>query len=431
MRARAWAAFGHAVAERAAEVAPGVSAETWAPPGRRGGVGYHAAAGYLATQDVSAETPRGLSAERRAPRPVLLASLPVLLPSLPALLAALLLGSPLAAQSSVGTTVDTTRATVGDRITLTVSVEHLTGAQVVWPDSLDLGPFEVVEARVAPSAEGEADGSARSTATFTLTAFELGALEIPGFEVEVVGPDGATEALATDAHRVEIVSVGVDESGEIRDIRGPLGIPMSLLRMLLLILGPLLLLALLYTVARRLRARDREEPDPTLPALERPAHESALEALAALEGSGMLERGQVKEWHIEVSDILRTYVERRFRVDALEMTTREVLHGLERAGVDESFREGLSAFLAQCDMVKFAKVRPGPDQSRQVLELGRRLVQRSAPGVEVPRDAGGASAGVADGRSPDALEVAEDAPAAAAGPAGGERPPTSAAPETR
>jgi hypothetical protein len=38
----------------------------------------------------------------------------------------------------------------------------------------------------------------------------------------------------------------------------------------------------------------------------------------------------------------------------------------------------LGAFLEQCDMVKFAKVRPGPDQSRQVLELGRRLVQRSA-----------------------------------------------------
>jgi hypothetical protein len=326
-------------------------------------------------------------------------------PAPPALVAALLLAWPLAssvaAQSRIATTVDTARATVGDRITMTVSVEHPTGAQVVWPDSLDLAPFEVVEARVAPPAE--IDGTARSTATFALAAFELGELEIPSFDVGVVSPDGTTETLSTDAYGIELVSVGVDESGEIRDIRGPLGIPMSLLRMLLLALGPLLIIALLYTVARRLRSR-REAPEPARPALERPAHEIALEALAALDRSGMLERGEVKEWHIEVSDILRTYVERRFRVDALEMTTREVLLGLERARVDASFREGLSAFLDQCDMVKFAKVRPGPDQSRQALELGRRLVQRSVPRAEpqAPREPGAAAA------------AAEGEPAAAA-----------------
>ena len=93
----------------------------------------------------------------------------------------------------------------------------------------------------------------------------------------------------------------------------------------------------------------------------------------------MLERGQVKEYHIQVSEILRTYLERRFRVDALEMTTIEVLGGLERAGVDGSFRERLRRFLGQCDLVKFAKVRPGPDASREVLALGRSLVLDSVP----------------------------------------------------
>jgi hypothetical protein len=300
------------------------------------------------------------------------------------LVALLLIVTPLAAQSRITTAVDRTSATVGDRITMTVTVEHPAGTRVAWPDSLDLAPFEALDARIAPTTQ--ADGTARSTATFTLAAFELGELEIPSFDVEVVGTGGESETLSTEAWGVEIVSVGVDESGDIRDIRGPLSIPMSLLRMLLLALVPLLLVALLYTLARRLRSRD-EEPEPARPALERPAHEIALEALAALEGSGMLERGEVKEYHIDVSDILRTYVERRFRVDALEMTTREVLQGLEREGVDDSFREGLSAFLDQCDMVKFAKVRPGPDQSRQVLELGRRIVQRSAPGTEAPMEA--------------------------------------------
>jgi hypothetical protein len=327
--------------------------------GRGAAVGRRSAAG----RDVSAEASGVAKAAQAAGFATVLA---------------LLFTLPLTAQSRITTTVDTARVTVGDRITMTVTVEHPEGAHVVWPDSLDLAPFEVVEARVAPPA---AAGTTQSAATLTLTAFELGELEIPSFDVEVVGSDGARETLSTNAYGIEAVSVGIDESGDIRDIRGPLGIPMGLLRILLLALLPLLLIALLYVAARRLRSRESEEPEPALAPLERPAHEIALEALARLEAARLLEQGQVKEFHIEVSDILRSYVERRFRVDALEMTTREVLQGLERAGADVSFREGLGAFLDQCDMVKFAKVRPGPDQSRQVLELGRRLVQRSAPGA--------------------------------------------------
>jgi hypothetical protein len=299
-----------------------------------------------------------------------------------ALLFGLLLAaaSPLRAQSTATVQVDSTRMTVGDRITMTVTVEHPAGATVGWPDSVDLAPFEVLEAHVAPSS-GEG-GTTRSSATFALTAFELGTLEIPSLELVVTAADGTEEVVSTSPFGVEVVSVGKDESGDIRDIRGPLGLPMSPLRMALLILLPLLLAALLFVVARRLRSRRDETPRPALGPLPRPPHEVALESLAALAGSGMLERGEVKEYHIEASDILRTYVEGRFRVAALEMTTHEVLAGLEGVGSEPRFREGLRAFLEQCDLVKFAKVRPGIDASRQLLELGRRLVLDSVPAAE-------------------------------------------------
>ena len=287
---------------------------------------------------------------------------------------------PLCAQSSATVEVDSARVTVGDRITMTVTVDHPAGTTVAWPDSLDVAPFELLESRpLTPS-----------SATFTLTAFELGMLEIPSLDVVVTAPDGTEEVVSTSPYAVEVVSVGTDESGDIRDIRGPLGIPMSPFRLALLVLLPLLLAALLFVLARRLRSRKDEAPRPALGALPRPAHEVALEALAALAGSGMVERGEVKEYHIEASHILRTYVEARFRVEAWEMTTQEVLAGLEAAGVERRFREGLGAFLEQCDLVKFAKVRPGADACRELLELGRRLVWDSVPTPEsagtAPRD---------------------------------------------
>jgi hypothetical protein len=292
----------------------------------------------------------------------------------------LLFAAPLAAQSSIRTDVDTTLVTVGDLVTMTVSVEHEAGAAVVWPDSIDLAPFEVLEARTRPA---EADGDrARSTAVFSLAAFELGELVIPSFDVLVVAPDGSAETLSTDEYGVEVVTVGEDETGDIRDIRGPLGIPISAVRVAFL--GVLLLIVGLLAYAglrRRGPVADRPAPGPP----PRPAHEVALEALARIESSPMLERGQVKEYHIEISDVLRRYVEARFGVTALEMTTWEIIEGLERVQVDPGFREGLRRFLDQCDMVKFAKVRPDADASREALALGRELVEDSiAPAAKTP-----------------------------------------------
>ncbi len=268
---------------------------------------------------------------------------------------------------------------------LSLSVEHPSSATVIWPDSVDVRPFEVVGAQLLP---GTQDGDAAvSTAAFSLTAFELGELEIPTVTVEVLYSDGARESLASDRFGVEVVSVGADEGGDIREIRGPFAIPIGALTVaawLLLLIAALAAGAFGYRRWMRSRGDGTIEhgPPPS------PAHEVALEALSALEQSPMLGRGQVKEYHIEASDILRRYVEARFRVPALEMTTWEVLDGLERVGVGADFRMGLRRFLDQCDLVKFAKDRPDEDRSRGAVTLARELVEATIPAFDPTSESG-------------------------------------------
>lgn len=306
--------------------------------------------------------------------------------------------------SRIHMAVDTARVTVGDRIHLQVAVDHPPSSRVVWPDSLDLSPFEVLDARTTSPREG--DGIVRSVLSLTLAAFELGDLEVPSFRVEVVDARGTSEVLETNRYGVRVESVGLDEGGDIREIKGPLRLPRALGPVLLWALGAGLAALLAWVWYRRSKRRTpgRNGGKPGPPS--RPPHEVALEALARLEASPLLERGEVKEYHIRVSEILRAYVEGRFQVPALEMTTWDITRGLERVGLEGPVLERLRRFLDRCDLVKFAKHRPGEEESRAVLADGRRFVEDTIPGTEEPEEDGPATDGQtapSPGKTPRAL----------------------------
>lgn len=279
-------------------------------------------------------------------------------------------------EARVTTHVDTTEITVGDRIAFSVTVEHPAESEILWPDSLSLAPFEILDARIIPPA---APGNGMVTSLrLILTAFELGDLELPSISMDVEEADGSVSTLHTNPYGIRVNSVGLDDGDDIRDVKGPLAIPIGLGRILLILLATLLIPALAYWLYRRLARRNVEEkPKPQAPP--RPAHESALEALDRLERSPLLERGEIKEFHIRVSDILRLYVEERFHVPALELTTKDILRGMVNAGIGEDLRQGFSDFLVPCDMVKFAKAKPDAAASLGTLALGRKLVEDSIP----------------------------------------------------
>jgi hypothetical protein len=284
-------------------------------------------------------------------------------------------GEASAQEPRIRASVDTTVVTVGGRLELLLTVEHDPGATVVWPDSLDVSPFEVLEAvTLQPTRR---DGRTLSSARLSLAAFELGELEIPSIEVQVVGADSTVTTLATDPFGIGVKTVGLDEGDDIRGIRGPLAIPRGLMALLPWLLLGAGLVALAYWMYRRGQdAPASELGRVVLPGL---PHEDAYEALDELEGAGLLQRGAVKEFHIRVSEIIRTYVEGRFDVYALEMTTPEVMAGLRRRDVDGEVLGEFVDFLDRCDLVKFAKVRPGVDACFEMLASARRIVDQTKP----------------------------------------------------
>ena len=98
----------------------------------------------------------------------------------------------------------------------------------------------------------------------------------------------------------------------------------------------------------------------------------------------LLERGEIKTYHIRLSDILREYVEGRFGVDAMEMTTGEVLDGLQRTDADRRAVGDVRRVLDRCDLVKFAKLRPAIPECRELFPLARRVVDVTTPVEPAP-----------------------------------------------
>lgn len=90
--------------------------------------------------------------------------------------------------------------------------------------------------------------------------------------------------------------------------------------------------------------------------------------------------GEVEAFYVEVSNAVRQYIERQFRLRAGEQTTEEFLQDMARSPrMQEAHKELLAEFMTQCDLVKFARYQPGPAEMEGALAAAARFVDETVP----------------------------------------------------
>lgn len=159
----------------------------------------------------------------------------------------------------------------------------------------------------------------------------------------------------------------LEEEAQLRDIHGPLPLPEER-NYLLLVVGLLLLLLVSAAVLWFLRLR-KEKVSLSF------AHETALEDL--LRVRTLMTPDQALLYADELSDILRRYIEERFRIHSTRQTTKEFLSCLTEspgraATLLEEHSDSLKECLGQCDMAKFARCTP----DRSSMEKMEKAVQK-------------------------------------------------------
>ncbi len=122
----------------------------------------------------------------------------------------------------------------------------------------------------------------------------------------------------------------------------------------------------------------RRKAGPVAPPL--PAWETALNRLRELQQRDLPGAGKLEMFYVDLSSILRYYIEDRFQIQAPEQTTPEFLEAAASRGVfSEVQQEFLALFLRQCDRIKFAKLEPAVEEAKEHFKQVRLFIKETIP----------------------------------------------------
>ncbi len=284
------------------------------------------------------------------------------------------------------------KISLADELDLEIETSIKEGYRVVLPHfGKKLARFEIRDQRnFSPQLAN--NGRIVSRQLYRLDPFLSGDYKIPALPIKFSREAGPAKKggkgiekekeyrLETQEIPIKVTSL-VGKEGKNLRIRGPkdvVALPPSRKYFLYLALAAALVVTAVLLILRQRRRRKKGAP-PLLP-----AHELAYEQLRRLEEERLIEAGQVEEFYVRISDILRHYIENRFRLRAPERTTEEFL--LELSGsneLDNQHKELLRDFLRHCDLVKFARYRPETKEVRGTFTAARRFIEETAIQVKI------------------------------------------------
>lgn len=280
------------------------------------------------------------------------------------LLLILLAGGKMFAQRTlVDVKLDSAAILIGEQtvLHLTVTTDKDKSVQVVIPgDTLMLG-VEVLSLSKADSSVIENDRLLIKQ-DILVTSFDSSLYLLPPFKVI----DGVDTVYSNQvALKVSTIPVNVDKPEEFYDIKDIWKPPFVLADYYPIIYGILLALFLICVIAyiiKRIRNKQSlipfKKPEPKLP-----PHEQAIKELDEIKQQKLWQQGRSKEYYTLITETLRRYIVDRFDINAMEMTSGEILDIIRKQHEADSVYENLKQILNLSDFVKFAKMNPLPDEN--------------------------------------------------------------------
>ena len=255
-------------------------------------------------------------------------------------------------------TLDSNTILIGQQINFTIT-NKVTSTKI-WPtyNEFLVEGIEIIKASKIDTTDGVI------TQEFVITAWDSGSYFIP--------PIAFSENSKTEGLLLNVQTIILAEDAELKDIKQPIEEPIGWSDIWPWLLGILIIFLIVYLL-RKYVFNKNKQPIIVKPNVIIPADISALKELNALEKAKIWQEGNVKEYHSQLSEIIRRYTENRFQFIALELTTDEILQELKSILSDDQLNN-LSTLLQRADLAKFAKSKPIDTENMESMVLAKGFV---------------------------------------------------------
>ncbi len=275
---------------------------------------------------------------------------------------------------SVKSYVDRSTVAIGDKIKYTVLIEKDKDVEVeplVFGENL--GDFAIKD---FGSRESSFLGREKISQWYVLDTYVTGKTTIPRALIKYRNKgEKEWSRIETGEIPIDVKSLleGAGKPVEMRDIKGPASLPSVINKYTVFAVALLILCLALGVYLYILRKGGGEKY-----VLRKSAHQIAYEQLEALKAKDLIGRGLIKEYYTEISDIVRRYLEDRFRFRAPEMTTEEFLSSArDAAELERTHKDLLKEFLLCCDLVKFAKYAPSQEEVSAIFDSAKKFIDQT------------------------------------------------------
>lgn len=279
----------------------------------------------------------------------------------------------------VSASIDSTMIMLGDQTDMHLEAICEKTEQVKMPEigEMLMDEIEVVKRSKVDTTMTE-DGRMKLSQTLTLTCFKDSLYSIPP-----VSFTSGKDTFKTDAMSLNVVQpFEMDTTMQITDIKANEDAPIwwwGIIRWVLLGLLIAGLIGVGIWAYLKYFKRDPEAEEAAVPL--RPAEEVALEKLDRIKKEEIWQAGEVKEYHTQLTDVIREYIGRRFGVMSSEKTSNETLREMRKL-LDKELYTDLESELRLADLVKFAKWTATPEENEQALRSAYRFVEETTPKAE-------------------------------------------------
>jgi hypothetical protein len=285
-----------------------------------------------------------------------------------------------AQEVKVSANLDTNQIKIGNQAHISLKATAPKGVKVVFPQPKDTIIEKIEIVSVGKTDTMQSGNLYTYKQDLVITSFDSGFYAIPPFKFQLKGD--SSRSFETEALLFIVQTIPVDTTLAIKTIKAPLDPVWSIFEIQNEILIGLSVVLIIISLVFFLKRKKKVDQFQEAITPSRPAHEIAIEALNELKGQKLWQQGRVKEYHIIISDTVRTYIEQRYAVGAMEMTSEEILRSLRLIINDVNLKNKLSSILILSDMVKFAKELPLPNENELSWEHAIEFVKQTANNVE-------------------------------------------------